>query len=178
MSESLQKINNQMKVYVNEASGISNKCRLKLIKLVEKHFLVHLPKENYLRVDITLLENGNVIMRDVEYKTSEEVTSLEELQNRYHAFQEEADVLLTRQGTNFKEMRHKNEIINLVVLFFMLLVAIVLGFYSLRLLLHGDFRGFIWMVFMIGYYFVPTTGRRFQERFHRAVKYIKSFFKK
>ena len=55
---SLDKFNKQMKIDINEASGISDKCKLKLIKLVEKHFMVDLPNENYLNIDIEILKNN------------------------------------------------------------------------------------------------------------------------
>ena len=42
-NKSLNKINNELKGYINEASGISDKCKMKLITLVEKHFFVDLP---------------------------------------------------------------------------------------------------------------------------------------
>ena len=57
----LKQINNQMKSYINEASFIGNKCRNKLIELVNKNFLVKIPKENFLNIDITIPENGNII---------------------------------------------------------------------------------------------------------------------
>ena len=178
MSKSLQVINNELKVFVNEASGISNKCRLQLIKLVEKHFFVELPKENFLHVDISLLENGNIMMRDVEYETKEKVSNIEELNDRYVPFQEDVELLLKRKGTNFKELKQRNELLNLLVLFLMLIVAFVIIIYSIRLLLEGDFRGFLWMVFIVGYYFIPTTGHRFQNRLIQAKRYLQSFFKK
>ena len=47
-----------MKIYLNEASGISAKCKLKLVRLVQKHFMVDLPHDNYLNIDIKILENN------------------------------------------------------------------------------------------------------------------------
>ena len=80
MSErSINSINNEIKGYINEASFISDSCKTKLIKLIAKHFQVDLPIENYLRIDITIKENGNVIMKDEEYKTDNPVKNKEEL---------------------------------------------------------------------------------------------------
>ena len=81
--KTIQSINNELKSYINEAIGISNKCKNKLLRLVEKNFYVELPKENYLHIDISLKENGNIIMREVEYQTKEEPSNYEELLKRY-----------------------------------------------------------------------------------------------
>ena len=56
----INSINNELKSYINEATGISNKCKMKLISLVQKHFYVDLPNDNFLNIDITILDNGNI----------------------------------------------------------------------------------------------------------------------
>ena len=92
--KTIKEMNNEMKRNVNEASGISTKCKRNLIKLVEKHFNVVLPKEDYLNVDIEVLKNGNIKMRGEEYETSSPISNIEELQSRFETFQEEVDILL------------------------------------------------------------------------------------
>ena len=178
MSKSLQSMNNEMKVYLNEASGISNKCRSKLLKLVEKYFYVDLPDENYLNIDISIQENGNIVMRDVVYSTSKDLTEEDTLDSRYSEFKKEVEELLDKKATNFDSMKQKNQILNLVIVILMIIVALILFGYGIRLLIFGDLRGFIWFVIIIGYYLIPATGHRFNDRLIQAKNYIKSLFKK
>jgi len=178
MSKSLQSMNNDLKVFVNEATGISNNCRLKLIKLVDKHFFVHLPKENYLHVDIVLQENGNVMMRDVLYESENPVSSLEELEERFQNFKSETEILLAVKGTNFQNKKTRNEILNLLVLLLMVIAGLFLLGYGISILLAGDLRGFIWLFIVFGSYIFPSTTHSFKSRFLQAYRYIKSIFKK
>ena len=46
----INSINNELKSYINEATGISNKCKMKLISLVQKHFYVDLPNDNFFNI--------------------------------------------------------------------------------------------------------------------------------
>ena len=178
MSKSLQSMNNELKVFVNEATGISNKCRTRLLKLVEDFFYVDLPDDNFLNVDVSILENGNIMMRDVEYKTSKEITKEDSIEKRFVEFKKEVEDLLEKKGTNFTSMKQKNGLLNLLVLFLMFVVAILIIGYGIRLLIFGDLRGFIWLVILVGYYLVPSTGHRFQNRLQQAKSYLKSIFKK
>jgi len=178
MSKSLQSINNELKVFVNEASGISNKCRSKLLKLVEKYFYVDLPDDNFLNVDVSILENGNIMMRDVEYNTSKNITKDDSIESRFDEFKTEAQELLDKKGTNFDAMKKKNGLINLLVLILIFIVMIVIAIYGIRLLIHGDLRGFIWLVIIVGYYLIPVTGHNLNDRLVQAKNYLKSIFKK
>ena len=173
MAKSLKEINKEIKIDVNEASGISPKCKQKLIKLVEKHFEVTLPKENYLNIDIELLENGNIMMRDVEYKTSSEGKTIEELNAKFDAFQEEADHLLNKNGTNFDTMKKNSERNNLIAVFFITFVIVVIGLNAIRELLFGNLFGVLWIVIMIGYYVIPATGNSIRNRYVRAWNYLR-----
>ena len=178
-NKSLNKMNNELKVYINEASSISDKCKRKLINLVEKHFYVELPKDNFLNIDITILDNGNIIMREEEYKTNKELTSSSDLVNRYSEFQTEVEVLLTKNETNFDNKKRNNEIINLLVIVLMFLLSIVILMIGIRRLLVGDLFGVIWLIFIISYYIVPASGNRMRNRFIRAKKFLtKKFTKK
>ena len=83
----LKKINTEIKVYINEASFISNSCRNKLIKMLGKAYDINLPVEDFARIDVALLENGNIEMRDEVYKRDSEL-SFSEVVARYHSFKE------------------------------------------------------------------------------------------
>ena len=178
-NKSLNKMNNELKIYINEASGISDKCKRKLIDLVEKYFYVNLPKENYLNIDITILENGNIIMRDDEYKTQKELSSSSDLVNRYSEFQKDVEVLLKDNETNFSTMKRNSEISNLLVILFVFIVSIILLIIGIKRLLIGDIFGVIWLIFIISYYIIPASGNRMRNRLIRAKNYLtKKFTKK
>lgn len=173
----LKQINNQMKIYINEASFIGNRCRNKLINLVNKHFLVKIPKENFLNIDITVKENGNIIYRDIEYKTEVEVTNKEELEERFEEFKEEVEVLLKKKEVNFETKRQNNEIINLLLTILITLIIILVIYFSVNELLSGDLSGFIWLIVMIIYYIIPSLGANLRNRYKQAYKFIKRLFK-
>lgn len=176
-AKTLKSINNTLKIDINEATSIGDKCKNKLIRLVEKHFFVALPHDNYKNIDITILENGNVIMREIEYKTEKECTE-EEVIERFNVFQEEVDRLLDTNKTNFSSMKKKNELSNLIIVLLMLIVIIIVGIYSIKQLLYGNLFGVIWIVFIIGYYIIPATGNKFRSRWEQAIRYLKSLFRK
>lgn len=178
MSKSLKEINNQMKIDVNEASGISDKIKLKFLKLVERHFEVSLPHENFLNIDIELLENGNVKMRDDEYKTTSPVKTLEELNEKFNAFQEEVNHLLNKNETNFSTMKKTNERNNLIVLCFITIIIVLVGIYSIQQLIFGNIYGVIWIVIMVGCNVIPATGNSIRNRYARAWRYLKSIIYK
>lgn len=176
--KTIQSINNELKSYINEAIGISNKCKNKLLKLVEKYFYVELPKENYLHIDISLKENGNIIMREVEYQTKEEPSNYEELLKRYELFQNDVEKLLENNSTDFDAKRRNNEISNLLIVTLVFLIALLIGIYSIQTLLRGDLFGFFWIVIIIGYYILPASGNRLRNRIERAKRFIKSIIEK
>ena len=174
----LKEINKKMKTYLNESKSISIKCRNKLIKLVEKYFYVDLPQDNYLNIDITILENGNINMREEEYKTNKELTSSMDLVNRFTEFQKEVEVLLNKNETNFKNQQQKNELVNLIVLLLTFIFVIFLFIYGLRELLLGNILGVIWFIIIVMYYIVPLTGEKLRNRIIRAKKFLKNKFTK
>lgn len=176
--EELNKINKEIKTYLNESSGISLKCRNKFIKLVEKYFYVELPKENYLNIDITILENGNIIMRDEEYKTNIKLSDSSELVKRYSEFQKEVEVLLNKNETNFSNKKMVNEIENLIILLLIILLIVTIIIYAIKKLLLGDLFGLIWLSIIIIYYIVPLTGTKLRNRIIRAKNFIKNKFTK
>ena len=174
----LKEMNNKIKSYINEANGISSKCKSKLIKLVEKHFFVDLPNEDYLNIDITILKNGNVIMRDIEYKTTEVLKSEDELEERFATFKEDVENLLNKNGTDFETMKKNSERNNLIIVIFLTFAIIIIALNALRQIIIGNLFGVLWFVVMIGYYVIPATGNNVRNRYTRAIKYVKSKFRK
>ena len=173
MSQTVKSMNNSLKGYINEAIGISTKCKLKLIKIVEKHFFVDLPNENYLNIDIVIQENGNIKMRDVEYQTNTPVKSHEELEERFNNFEQEIKVLLDKNEVNLKTITIKKERNNLIWVIILSLAIMVISFHAIRLLLSGNYYSLLWLVFLIGYYVVPATGNSIRNRYIKAYNYLK-----
>ena len=56
----LKEINTELKIYVNEASFVSNSCRNKLIRYLGDAFDIKLPIENFAKIDVSLLEDGSI----------------------------------------------------------------------------------------------------------------------
>ena len=85
--EKLRKINKDLKVIINEATFISNKCRNKIIKMLGNDFSVDLPLENFKSIDVVITEEGNIIMRDEEYKRDSKL-SIDEIEKIFYEFKE------------------------------------------------------------------------------------------
>jgi len=175
---SLNEMNKQMKINVNEASGISDKCKRKLIQLVEKHFYVKLPKENFLNIDIEVLENSNIKMRDEEYQSSNPTTSLEALKERFNVFQEEVNNLLQKNEVNFDTLTARKERNNLIWIFFITFAIIIIVLNAIKQLFAGNYYGVLWIIIIIGYYVIPATGNSIRNRYIRALNYLKSIIYK
>lgn len=178
MENELKTINKELKGFINEARGISAKCRKKLIKLIEKHFYVSLPKEDYKILDISIMENSNIIMRDIEYKTQKELSNKEELLERYNLFKSEVEQLLDTNATNFDDLKNKNGINNLLVVTLILSLSLVILTYVINQLLIGNYDRLIFLAFLIAYYGIPVSGSKFRERLRSAKKYIESLINK
>ena len=164
----LKKINTELKIYINEATFVSNSCRNKLIKMLGREFDVSLPIEDFARIDVALLENGNIEMRDEVYKRDSEL-SFSEVVARYHSFKEKADSLLKRRGSNqFKNNEAKN-IINLFLVLLLLILFIALIGYTIQAFLNGNFIHCIWIVIIVFSWFIPSV----RDRFVQAYLYIK-----
>jgi hypothetical protein len=168
----IQEMNVYLKRAVNEASGISDVCKMNLVRLVERHFMVDLPNDNFMNIDFTLVENGNIIMRDVEYETKHKIYLKEDLDARFNRFKEDVDKLLDRNETNFSNMRKKNELSNLLIVVGMTFVLLMLLDYAFSCLMIGNFKSLIFLVIIICVYFGPYVNV-VKKRYKRAFKYLK-----
>ena len=178
-SVSLHSMNNDIKGYLNEASGISLKCRRKFLKLVEENFYVDLPDEDYLNVDIKILANSNVVMRDIEYPTAKEVQNFDEVVERYQKFQKEVLELLGKNETNFEVQKKKNEILNLIIVFGVCLLGLLIVIFLIREFLMGNFFGVLYiLVLATAYRVIPSLDSRFRNRFLQAKKFLNRLFRK
>ena len=146
----LKEINTELKIYVNEASFVSNSCRNKLIRYLGDAFDIKLPIENFAKIDVSLLEDGSIEMRDEVYQR-EDSLSFDEVLERYHTFKEKADNLLKRKS---KDSFPLNDSSNIKNLFVVLLLSVL--FIALFILLDPFWPEIIFIVF--GYFFLFLLG--------------------
>ena len=127
--EKLNKINKELKVIINESTFISNKCRNKIIKMLGNDFSISLPIENFKSIDVVITEDGNIIMRDEEYKRDSKLT-IDEIENIFNEFKDKADTILKRKEINYYNMNDKNNIINVFILIVMVALFLALLYYA------------------------------------------------
>ena len=173
MSKKLDTINNEIKSIINESKFISIKLRNKLIKMLGNEFDINLPLENYENIDITITETGNIIMRDEEYKRDNSL-SLEEINERYNRFKEQADVILKQKEINYQNINDKSNIINLLITFVFGALYITAIIYLVRCFIYGNYLSCIWGVLILSTYLAPPL----RERFDRSLNFIKRKMKK
>lgn len=169
----LKRINKELKVYINEASFVSNNCRNKLIKMLGKEFGVSLPVEDFLNIDVALDEYGNITMRGDTYSQDEKL-SFEEVLERYKRFSESADGLLKRHKNKAFPSNDKNNLINLFVVLLLSGLFITLAVFGIKSFLQGNFYNLFWLLVIVFSFIVPSV----RDRFSQAYYYLKRIFKK
>lgn len=170
--ETLKKINKDLKVIINESSFISIKCRNNILKMLGNDFSINLPIENFKSIDVVITEEGNIIMRDEEYKRDSKL-SIEEIEKIFKEFKEKADAILKKKEINYYTMNDKNNIINVFILLIMIAVLCAVAYYAFISFITGNYLGCIWLLFYVSSFFVPSIN----DRLHQAVNYIKRKFK-
>ena len=106
IQKELNQINKELKVYINESSFISQKCRNKMLSFFEEEFKVSLDIGRYQNVDLVILDDFTISYRDDVYIPDEVISSLEELKEKYHRFQEKADHLIKKKEKDLKYLAH------------------------------------------------------------------------
>lgn len=176
MEKDLEKINNEIKGYINEAKFNSNSCRNKLLKLLGKNFFVDLPLESFTNIDAKLTENGNIIMRDDEYESTDKVKSFAELEEKYNNFKKQADKLLKKKSGNYYSKQDRNNIINLLIIGLILIVFVILAIHTIESFILGDYIHCIWLFVFVTSWLIPSLG--IKDRFEQAKNYLKRKIKK
>ena len=173
----LNKINNELKSYINEANFISNKCRNKLISILGKEFNIDVKLDNYANVDAKILEDGSLEIRGDKYKNNQKYT-LEEINEHFDNFKVQADKLLKKKDNSRTNKKDIDNIINLFVILGILLVFLFIIFILLNSFLTGDFYHMLWLIVFILPLFVPNLKENLIQRIEQAKNYIKRRFKK
>ena len=173
----LNKLNNELKSYINEANFISNKCRNKLISILGKEFNIDVKLDNYANVDAKILEDGSLEIRGDKYKNNQKYT-LEEINDHYENFKVQADKLLKKKDNSRTNKKDIDNIINLFVILGILLVFLFIIFILLNSFLTGDFYHMLWLIVFILPLFVPNLKENLIQRIEQAKNYIKRRFKR
>ncbi len=176
--EKLQKINKELKVYINESNFISIKCRNRLLKYFEDEFSIDLDIDNYKNVDLKILDDFSVIYREDKYVPKEEIKSIEELEERYSRFQEKADSLIRKKNVDFQGRRNFNNFTNLVLLICIVFIFLGILYLGIHAFINQDYFDCLWLVIFVIPWLFPRLKESLKERSIQAKNYIKSLLKK
>lgn len=168
----LKKINTEIKIYINEASFISRRCRNQLIKMLGKTYDIVLPVEDFLHIDVEVLEQGNICMRG-DLFSREEALSFEEVVERYQVFREKALEMLTKKGKKSFPNSERNNLINLFVVFLLLLIFLFFAYFCIQSFFHGKYLDCLWILFIVFSWFIPGVKDRFLQAFHYLKRKMK-----
>jgi len=178
IEEKRNKINNELKVYINESSFISNKCRNKLLKIFAEEFTLDLDIDNYQNVDLSINEDNTFTYREDIYKSKENIKSFEEIEERYEKFKEKADKLIKRKDIDFDGKRNLNNITNLIVVACILLFYLIIVILSIHAFLTGKYIDCFWLLFIIVPRLFPNLRENLNNRFQQAKIYFRTRKKK
>ena len=178
IEEKRNKINKELKVYINESSFISNKCRNKLLKIFSEEFSVDLDIDNYQNVDLSINEDNTFTYREDIYKSKEKIKSFEEIEERYEKFKEKADKLIKRKNINFDGKRNLNNITNLIVVVCILLFYLIITLLAIHAFITGKYIDCFWLVFITVPRLFPNLRENLDNRFQQAKIYFKTRKKK
>ena len=170
----LRQINNELKTYINEATFISNKCRNKLLKYLGETFNVELPLENFAKIDAELTEEGNIIMRGDEYKTSSPVKTEEELEEKYNVFKEKAEILLKKKEVNYYTKNNINNTLNIFIVIALSIIYVVVLIFAIREVLSLNLFTASILFAILSSSLIPNIKARFEQ----AKNFLKRKFKK
>lgn len=170
----LRQINNELKTYINEATFISNKCRNKLLKYLGETFNVELPLENFAKIDAELTEEGNIIMRGDEYKTSSPVKTEEELEEKYNIFKEKAEILLKKKEVNYYTKNNINNTLNIFIVIALSIIYVIVLIFAIREVLSLNLFTASILFAILSSSLIPNIKARFEQ----AKNFLKRKFKK
>jgi len=174
--DKLNKINNELKSYINESTFISIKCRNKLLKFFEEEFEVNLDISNYKNVDIKINDDFTITYRDDNYKSN--INSIDELEEKYNSFKEKADTLIKRKEIDFQGKSNFNNIINLL---FILCIFIIMGsilYFGVLALIAGHYFDCLWFIVFVLPIIIPKFKDSLRDRLIQARDFIKRLIKR
>lgn len=163
MADNLRKINNELKSYINEASFISNKCRNKLLKSLGETFSVDLPLENFAKIDASITEEGNIIMRGDEYKSTSPCKDIAEVEEKYNIFKDKADVLLKKKEVNYYTKNNINNTLNIFIVIALSIIYVVILIFAIKEVLTLNLFTASILFAILSSSLLPTIKNRFEQ---------------
>ena len=170
--DKLNKINNELKSYINESTFISIKCRNKLLKMFSDEFNIKLDISNYQNVDLKVNEDFNVTYRDDKYTSEDNITSFEEFEERYNLFKIKADTLIKRKEIDFQNKSNFNNIGNIIFLLCMIIVGIIVLYFGIVAFISGHYFDCLWFIVFVLPMIIPKFKDSLKNRFIQAKNYI------
>ena len=177
--ERLNKINNDIKVYLNEAKFISNKCRNRVIKILGEEFGIDIDKDSYVEfqnVDIVISLIGSIIIRGKEFTTNRD--NIDKIEESFNNFKVKVDSFLKNKEINFETKNDFNNIINLIMIVLLLLVICVITIISIKSIFSGNLQFTLWFVIFVLPYIIPNLKENLKSRFESASIFIKRLIKR
>ena len=177
-NDKLKKINNEIKDYINESNFISIKARNKIIKMLGDEFDIKFRLDNYQTIDVTILENGHIIMYGDEYTPEKNIEGIKEIEERYTRFKERADKLLSRKEIDFKTKSNVNNVTNLVIV--ICIIGLMIGTFIIGIfaLINGNYFDCLWFLIIASWIITPSLKQKVLDRFAQAKRYLKGLIKK
>lgn len=176
--ETLNKINNELKSFINESSFISMKCRNKLLKMFADEFNVVLDISTYKNVDLEVLEDFTFSYRNNIYKSDGNITNIEQFMEKYNLFKEKADSLIKRREIDFEYKSNVNNISNLIIVLCLIVAFISIIILGIIALFSGHYYDCLWFIAVVAPWLFPKFKESFTNRFIRAKNYLNRIFKR
>ncbi len=178
MEKSRVQINNELKVFLNESSFISKKCRNKLLHYFEEDFGVSLDIDNYQNVDLSFTEDFKVLYREDTYDVTPPIQDIKDLRERYEKFEEKAKKLIDKKEIDFQNKSNFKNISNLIILFCMFFIMFAAAVFGVTALLNGHFRDCIWFLVFVLPWIFPKFSASLKVRLEQAKNYVKRLMKR
>lgn len=174
----LNKINNELKSYINETSFISMKCRNKLLKIFSEEFNIKLDISNYQNVDLKINDDFTITYREDKYTSEDNITTFKEVEERYNSFKLKADTLIKRREIDFQGKSNFNNIVNLIVLLLIFITMGIVLYLGVIAFIAGHYFDCLWFVVFIVPMIIPKLKYSLRDRLIQARDYIKRLIKR
>ena len=177
--EILNKTNNSLKVYLNEAKFISNKCRNRIIKLLGEEFNIDIDKNSYVEfqnVDIVINEDFDIVLRGEVFKTN--IDNIDSFNTTFNSYKEKVEDILNKKEINFETKNDFNNIINLIMIVLLLFIVVIITYIAIKSIFSGNLQFGLWFVIFVLPYVVPNLKDNLKSRFESARIFLKRLIKR
>ena len=176
--DKLNKINNELKSYINETSFISMKCRNKLLKFFEEEFNIKLDISNYQNVDLKINDDFTITYREDKYISEDNITDISMVEEKYNNFKLKADSLIKRREIDFQNKSNFNNIVNLIIIILYFITGAIVLYFGVIALIVGRYIDCIWFAVFILPMIIGKVRDSFIDRLGQAKRYLNSLIKR